>query len=114
MENRGPAPSLRGMRRSTPAIWALHGQVHTGSFELRDRQLHLTGRRHTFSAPLSSIQDSTIERGPADRLRGLPVLTLLLADGEKLRLASLAGAGTLGELAALIEQARYTGATSGT
>jgi hypothetical protein len=83
-------------------LWALHGRIHAGSAELDDERLQFRARGRAVSIPLGSIAQFTIERGPAARINGLPVLTLFLMEGDCVRLASLEGVGVLHELAAAL------------
>jgi hypothetical protein len=83
-------------------LWALHGRIHTGSVELVADRLQFRTRGRAVSIPLGSIAQFTIERGPAARIDGLPVLTLFLAEGDVVRLASLEGVALLHELAAVL------------
>jgi hypothetical protein len=64
--------------------------------------MELTSRGRAFSFPLKEVATSVIERGPARRLRGLPVLSLCLVGGETLTVASMGGPGSLQDLAAVI------------
>ncbi len=69
---------------------------------MHDDRLEFRARGRAFAVPLHTIAQFTIERGPAVRLKGLPVLTLFLLDGDVIRLASLEGVGVLHELAAVL------------
>jgi hypothetical protein len=90
------------MKRTCAILWALHGRVHAGGLELHGDRLQLRARGRSLAVPLDSIAQFTIERGPAVRINGLPVLSLHLVDGDVLRLASLEGVGLLHELAAVL------------
>jgi hypothetical protein len=83
-------------------MWTLYGRLHAGSVEVHDDRLELRSRDRVAAVPLDSIAQSTIERGPAVRINGLPVLTLFLIEGDVLRLASLEGTSVLHELAAVL------------
>jgi hypothetical protein len=90
------------MKGTVAVLWTLHGRVHTGSVEAHDHRLELRSRNRVAAIPRDSIARFTIERGPAVRINGLPVLTLFLIEGDVIRLASLQGTGVLHELAAML------------
>ena len=90
------------MKGTWAVLWTLHGRVHAGSLEPLDDRVELRTRGRTFAIPLDSIARFTIERGPAARINGLPVITLFLVEGDVVRLASLEGVGVLHELAGLL------------
>ena len=90
------------MKGTAAVLWALHGTLHTGSLEVRSDRLELRARRRAVAIPFDSITELTIEREAARRIKGLPVLSLRLAGGDVVRLASLEGAGVLHELFALL------------
>jgi hypothetical protein len=90
------------MKGTAAVLWSLHGRIHTGSIEARGGRLEFRGRDRVVAIPLGSIAQFTIERGPAVRIHGLPVLTLHLIEGDVIRLASLEGTGVLHELAAVL------------
>ena len=90
------------MKGTCAVLWALHGRVHAGSLELDDDRLQFRTRGRAVAVPLDSIAQFAIERGPAVRINGLPVLTLFLVEGDVIRLASLEGVGALHELAAAL------------
>ena len=83
----------------------LHGRVHAGSLEVLDDRLELRARGRVVAIPLGSIARFTIERGPAARINGLPVLTLSLVEGDLVRVASLEGTGVLHEVSAMLAPA---------
>lgn len=87
------------MRFELPVIWTSHDAISTGRLEVADDRVVLAARDRTFSFPLDSVVTSVVERGPARRLRGLPILSLRLAQGDCVEIASLGGAGSLHELA---------------
>ena len=98
-----PAAGYRPpMGRTLPVIWSLHGLTYTGGLEIDGERYTLTGRTRTFAFLPSEITTSAVLRGPADRLRGLPVLKIGLGTGDVVHVASLGGAGSLLELAALV------------
>lgn len=90
------------MRLELPAIWTFRGETRTGRVELVHDCVTLTAGDETVSFDAGSIAAFAIERAPAQRLRGLPVLALRLVDGGVVRIASLGGAGSLRELAGLV------------
>jgi hypothetical protein len=85
-----------------PVIWVLHGKTSSGRLDVSDDRFTLTSRRRAFSFPLRAVTAFSVDRGPAERLRGLPVLSLRLADGETVSVASMDGAGSLHQLTALV------------
>ena len=95
-------PTVCRMRKTFAVIWAFHSRTHTGKLEALQDRLELTSRRHTLSIPLGHVGQYAIERSPDARIRGLPVLMIRLAGGEVVRVASLGGAGSLHEIAALV------------
>jgi len=90
------------MKKTFAVIWALHGRTHTGKLEMLKERLELTSRQHTLSFPRHCVSHYVIERDPDARIRGLPALTIRLVGGEVVRVASLGGAGSLHEIAALV------------
>jgi len=99
------------MELQLPVIWTLHGTTSPGRLDVSHGRLALTSRGRAFAFPFAAIAASMIERGPARRLRGLPVLSLLLVGGEMVTVASMGGPGSLQELAAVVagSQAVATG-----
>src|SRR6478752_4582746 len=95
-------PSLSGMRKTFPVVWALHGRTHTGKLEVLKERLELSSRGHTLSFPLRAVAHFTVERGADTRIRGLTAVTIRLAGGDVVRVASLGGAGSLHEIARLL------------
>jgi len=90
------------MKGTFAVLWSLRGELHTGSLEaLRDR-LELRARGRTLSIPVAAVEKCTIERGASARIRGLPVLSLELADGALVRIASLESITVLNDLAGLL------------
>jgi hypothetical protein len=90
------------MKGTFAILWALHGWVHSGSLEVLGDRLVLGARGRTLSLPIGAIDCFTIERGPAARLSGLAVLSLTLAGGDVVRVASLQGTAVLHDLARLL------------
>ncbi len=85
-----------------PVVWVLHGKTSSGRLDASDDRFMLTSKRRAFSFPLQSVTAFSIDRAPAQRVRGLPVLSLRLTDGETVSIASMDGAGSLQQLAALV------------
>jgi hypothetical protein len=90
------------MELQLPVIWTLHGKTSPGRLEVSHERLALTSRGRSFAFPLGSVATSTIERGPARRLRGLPVLSVRLVGGDTVTVASMGGPGSLQDLAAAV------------
>jgi hypothetical protein len=90
------------MKLELPVIWTVGGATHAGRIELVDDRVTLTSGIDSVSFAAATIAAFAIERAPAERLRGLPVLSARLADGRVVRVASLGGAGSLHELAAWV------------
>jgi hypothetical protein len=99
-------PNVHLMKGTVAVLWSLHGPVHSGSLEAFSDRLELRTRGRTCSIPLGSIAACSIERGPSVRMKGLPVLRVVLAQGDVIRIASLEGMGVLHELAMLLAPAR--------
>lgn len=89
------------MRKTFPVLWALHGQTRTGKLEVSRERIELSSRGHTFAFARDAVAHFVIERGATARIRGLPAITVSLAGGDVVRVASLGGAGSLHEVAAL-------------
>jgi hypothetical protein len=90
------------MSLDLPVVWNVNDATYAGGLQLTDDRVTLTSKSHTLSFSGVSIASLGIERSPSQRLRGLPVLRLLLEGGVDVRVASLGGAGSLNELAASI------------
>jgi hypothetical protein len=82
-------------------LWTDGDAPHSGRLDAHADRLELHGRDAALVVPFADVAEARIERGPADRLRGLPVLALRRRDGSQLRVASLDGPGVLHELASL-------------
>jgi len=93
------------MKGTAAVLWTLHGNVHSGRLEAMPDRLELSARGIAFSIPVASIREFGIERGPAERIKGLAVLTLVLSEGDVVRIASLQGTGVLHELAGVLAPA---------
>jgi hypothetical protein len=92
--------------RAYAVAWR-RGDEGTVSGALRaDRDgLHLLGRSGAVRIPFAEIARLSIDRSRTGRLRGLPAISLVLAHGEAVRIASLEGAGALHEIVAIVERA---------
>ena len=99
------------MASDLPIVWNVHDATYAGGLRLGSDRLTLTSKTRTLCFPSRAIASFAIERGPAERLRGLPVLRVRLGGGVDVRIASLGGAGSLHELAASLAacQAAPTG-----
>jgi hypothetical protein len=102
---------------SYAVVWSENGgPLFAGRLDLDERSLRLDGtadqsqqsRRHVW---LEELADVRLERHASARLAGLPTLVLELRDGPRFRIASLAGAGSLQELAEQVSVARVAPAT---
>lgn len=93
-------------------IWTLHGKTLPGRVDVSRGRLELTSRGRAFAFPLGSVAAFMIDRNPAHRLRGLPVLSVRLAAGDTVAVASMGGPGSLQDLAAAV--GGYQAAASGT
>jgi hypothetical protein len=93
-------------RPSYAVVWQRQGEeVASGGLRYEEHGLHFDGRQSAFDIAFASVLDLSIQRGRAERLRGLPVITLHLMDGETVRVASLEGIGALHELARRLQRA---------
>jgi hypothetical protein len=90
------------MELQLPVVWMLNGTILSGRLEVSHRRLVLTSRGRAFAFPLGSVATYMIERRPAQRLRGLPTLSLRLVGGDTLSIASMGGPGSLQDLAAVV------------
>jgi hypothetical protein len=106
-------PYGAAMAPSFPIVWVLHGRTYTGGLAFASDRLLLSSRSHALAVPFGFIAQAEIDRHPSTRIRGLPSIAVRLRDSEVLRIASLAGAGSLHELLALVEGAQVP-AGSGT
>jgi len=87
-----------------PVIWTLHGTTSPGRVDISSDRLELTSRDRAFSFPLGSVAAYTIDRSPTRRLRGLPVLSVRLVEGDTVGVASMGGPGSLQDLAAAVAE----------
>jgi hypothetical protein len=90
------------MELQLPVIWTLHGTTSPGRVEVSRDRLELSSRGRAFSFPLQAVAAFMIERAPARRLRGLPVLSVRLVGGDTVGVASMGGPGSLQDLAAAV------------
>jgi superfamily II helicase len=74
------------------------GPVRAGKLELGEDAIRLEGAAAR-TIPYNEIAGLRVARGLAERIQGRPSLVIDLAGGGKLRIGSLAGPGTLHELA---------------
>jgi hypothetical protein len=79
-------------------LWTIGTELHTGQLNVSRSHLELRSRGHALSVPLESIVGCAIDRGPAVRIRGLPVLRLELGEKLVLRIASLESVTALTDL----------------
>jgi hypothetical protein len=93
------------MKRSYAVVWSSNGAVQAGRLEPFADRFELHGRERRLSVRFAELSSAAIERQGSERLLGLPVLSLRLRDDPAVRIASLEGAGFLGELADFIEHA---------
>lgn len=90
------------MRFELPVIWRVEGATHAGRLTLDDERITLTAKTETLAFDTAAVEAFAIERAPAQRLRGMPVLAVTTGRGEVVRVASLGGGGSLQELASLV------------
>jgi hypothetical protein len=100
------------MELQLPVIWTLHGTTSPGRVDVTGGRVELTSRGRAFAFPLDRVATSMIDRSPARRLRGLPVLLLGLVGGVTVAVASMGGPGSLQDLSAAVS--RRQDADSGT
>ncbi len=79
-------------------LWTIGAELHTGQLRVSGDRLELRSRGHVLSIPLESIAYCAIDRGPATRIRGLPVLRIELDEKIVLRIASLESVTALSDL----------------
>lgn len=85
--------------RPVGVLWSERNErPHTGRLELLPDRLAFVGSDLRTEVAFDEIGTAHLARGAADRLRGLPVLVLVLRTGETVRIASLEGTGALHEL----------------
>jgi hypothetical protein len=92
--------------RAYAVAWRRGDEVTvSGALRAGREGLHLLGRSGAVDIPFAAIARLSIERSRIQRLRGLPAISLALAHGETVRIASLEGAGALHEIAAIAQRA---------
>lgn len=80
-------------------LWSeASGPVRAGKLELGKEAIRLEGAAAR-TIPYAEIDHLRVARGLAERIQGRPSLVLDLVAGSKLRIGSIAGPGTLHELA---------------
>jgi hypothetical protein len=89
-----------------PVIWTLNGTTSSGRADVSRDRFELTSRHRAFAFPLGSVVAAMIERSPARRVRGLPALSLRLAGGDVVYVASMGGPGSLRDLASAVADAQ--------
>jgi len=87
--------------REYAVVWSGPEGDSSGRLIVHPDRFELAGRDATVPVLFSDLTSASIDRTPAQRLRGLPVLFLRRRDGRSLRVASLEGAGVLYELVRL-------------
>jgi hypothetical protein len=92
-------------KRTYAVVWSSNGATLSGRLEILLDRFELHGRERPLSIPYAELTSASIARSEHDRLRGLPVLALVLRGGAALRIASLEGGGALHELAARVRTA---------
>ena len=93
-------------------LWcSSHDPIRAGRLDLLPASLVLegsslgdVGRHEVAYADISTVD---IGRTQEQRLRGRPVALIEESDGSVLRIASLGGAGLLGELVERVDEARH-------
>jgi len=87
------------MTATLAVLWTIGSDLHAGRLNLVRDRLDLRSRHHVLSIPLDTIKRCSIDRGPAVRIRGLPVLRIELTKDVVVRIASLESITTLVDLA---------------
>jgi hypothetical protein len=93
------------MRPRYAVLWCTGEDVESGRLEARADGFDFEGRTGGCAIRFADVTGAAIARGRDQRLRGLPVLALLLRGGAAVRIASLEGSGALHELAERVERA---------
>jgi hypothetical protein len=96
------------MKPRYAVLWCSRDEVESGRLEPHADGFELSGRAGALSLRFADVTDAAIARGQDQRLRGLPVLALLLCGGASVRIASLEGAGVLHELVECVKRAGLT------
>lgn len=88
---------------SYAVLWSQgDGPTMAGKLELADDAILLEGQNGRVvhvSLPLAAVASARIGRTGVERLHGRPVLLIDMRCGQRIRVATLAGAGALHELA---------------
>ncbi len=87
------------MTATLAVLWTIGSTLHAGRLNFVRDRLDLRSRHHVLSIPLDSIEHCSIDRAPAVRIRGLPVLRLELTNDVVVRIASLESITALVDLA---------------
>jgi len=92
------------MSRTYAVVWSENGSTASGRLDAFGDRFELDTRTQHVSIPFAEVEDASIERGRASRLRGLPVLQLGRIGRPPLCIASLEGTAVLHELFDQIER----------
>lgn len=105
-----------GAARKYAVLWSCGDNVFgSGRLEVLPNRVELSSKDALLAVPFEEVQDAHIGRGPEDRLRGLPTLSLDRGSVGRLLIASLEGTGALYEIAGFFEGAAAVAAiASGT
>src|SRR5215831_8930 len=103
------------MKASYGVLWKDDGAVQAGKLELEDQAVRLEstgehGESLVQELPYTELVGVHIARGSADRLGGRPTLVLERAGGPALRVASVAQAGIVSELAEQLSSIKLSAA----
>lgn len=95
-----------GAARKYAVLWSTGDNVFgSGRLEVLPNRVELSSKDALLAVSFEEVQDAHIERGPGNRLRGLPALSLDRGRGGRLLIASLEGTGALYEIAGFFEGA---------
>ena len=91
------------MRKTFPVLWSLHGDTHTGKLEVT-KERHRADARADTRSRFPAIPSSTSSSNAAPRRgsEGSPRSRCASSVSDVVRIASLAGAGSLHEISALL------------
>ena len=102
MRERGKRSS--GVARKYAVLWSTGDDAFgSGRLEVLPDRVELSSKDALLPVWFEEVRDAYMGRGPGDRLRGLPALSLDRASGGRLLIASLEGTGALYEIAGLFE-----------
>src|SRR5581483_7499460 len=73
---RSAGPENSDMSRTYAVVWSENGSTASGRLDAFGDRFELDTRTQHVSIPFAEVEDASIERGRASRLRGLPVLQL--------------------------------------